>query len=668
MTRETDRYLKERIERITEKDFWSSWTGRDPVLREAVRLGGAGRRAAAYRALAGFHRENTLAEWEEVRREAAGRNATRAGRARTDSGADDVRAGVIRGWHGRVIRFGRRIDFRANFGRSGQYGFHYLGWLRPLVDRAILDGDPRDLARVVEIAGQYYAQRLGIKRRIPRLHPVYYELGSWAKVNALLPAYLALLHLGSPAARQVEALLKLFLGFGRSLLRLQCSGYRSGNWQIVGSAGLFRLGAVFPRLREAGSWRRRATQMMVAHLKRDFYADGGHKERCWSYGWMSLRGVLAFYQLGRRTGFLSPSAARTCLRVIRRAFRWYLKTVTPALVCPAYGDGDLFDSGEIRAAAARYLPAAEVEGRCAGSVCLRRSGYAVMRDGPDPDGRYLNVNFGEWGGGHTHQDLLDLNVWAFGRPLIEEVGRFGGYDNPLDSFFRSPQAHNQVVIDDAVMDRRSASGQRVRWHSSAQLDYFSACHDAYRDPLRGSPAVARVHRHILFVRGGYWLIYDVVRPLKGETIFTVSSWLHSPARFRVTGPGLARTAGRVGCAVAFAFPDELRRLETGVDLTAGEVNVPRLHPPRHHLRARKWAEVAYRGSLRFAMLLVPFRGRPPGVSVRPSTVRGAAPGLLEAFEVRTPAGRDRVVFNPARRAGLRGLASWVRGRRRVVIP
>ncbi len=650
-------YEGKHIAGISERDFWSAWSARRAGMKEAVALGSPARNGRAYLALAEHHRRSLAKEWAFVQAAAAGRNADPQVRRETFALAGDVRRGRIQGWHAQTVAFGKQIDFNGNFGQSGQYGFHYLGWLVPLVDRFLLKRDRADLDRVVDIVRQYYAQRNRIRWRIAGLDPVYYELGAYAKTRTLLPAYLALINQPGPDPADVERFLKLFLGFGRSLLRLQRTGYRAGNWQIVGCGTLFRLGAVFPDLREAARWRNRGLEIMQSHLSEDFFSDGGHKERCWSYGWMSLQGVIELYETGRRTGYLPADSQRRFLRTMRRSLSWFLKTLTPRGICPAYGDGDLTRADDILAAAEKYLP----DRRQAGlpdrdsaarlreaSVCLRPSGYAVMRDDGSKDGRYLNVNFGPTGGGHTHLDLLDFNIWAFGRPIIEEVGRFDSYDHPLNPFFRSPEAHNQIVLDHLPMHRDESKGQAVLWHSTPEMDYFSAFHDAFGHERGTGQRLARIHRHILFKRGGYWVIYDVIEPTR-ETIFTVSSYLHSPRPFRLLGPGRARVKGSPGCVICFAHPEELKRLETGVDVAAAEVTAPRLYPEQHFLRARTWAPTGYLGCLRLAMLIYPFKGKLPKVGIRPVPTRGQAAGVKEAFEIATPHGRDRVVFNRSTR-------------------
>ena len=639
------------INRIGERDFWSAWKTSHPQLGQAVRLGLAGRKAAAYRALAEFHRHELAGELEHARREAANRNAAPPQRRQTWAKADDVRAGRINGWHSQVIDFGRHIDFNADFGESGQYGFHYLSWLSPLVDRFLLGGDGADLERVVDIVRQYYGQRNTIRRRIPHLDPVYYELGSWCKVSHLLPAYCAMVAAGHGQVdpKAVEAFAKLLLGFGRSLMDIQQTQgqpvaglrglrYRPGNWQIVGAEALFCLAAVFPQLREAPRWRQAGLEIMRAHLDRDFFADGGHFERCWSYGWMSLRGVLSLYETARRHGLLSAADDREFRQAIRRGFEWFRLSLTPTGVCPGNGDGDLFDGREILAAARPYL-GRRADQPAGKSVLLGPSGYAVLRDGAAREGLYMNINFGPWGGGHTNDDLLDFNAWGLGGPLLEEVARFDSYDHPLNPFFRSPQAHNQVVIDDFDMDRRQAVGQDVVFKTGRGFDYFHAWHDAFKDRRTGIRA--RIARHVLFLHGLGWFVYDLIEPVT-EMIFTVSSWLHAVRPFRLAGERQAVVTGRPSCAIAFADSPHLRRLEAGVDVAEADVTVPRLYPERHYLRARAWGPTGYRGPLRFAMMLLPLRSGPAKLELETAF---SQPGQREEFLLTIAGRRWRIAFD-----------------------
>lgn len=163
-----DVYFKTRIETITEKDFWAAIRPNRQTCA-AVTAGLAGRRAQAYRLLGAYHARSLALEAESytasLRRQTGQPDETRRQ-------ADRVLRHEIQGWHTQVRTFGPVIDFNADFGQSGQYGFHYLGWLQPVLKQYVLGKDPKYRDEFIRIIRQYYDQRTTMIPRIPRLHPV----------------------------------------------------------------------------------------------------------------------------------------------------------------------------------------------------------------------------------------------------------------------------------------------------------------------------------------------------------------------------------------------------------------------------------------------------------------------------------------------------------------
>ncbi len=637
-----DKYLKTRIETISEKDFWSSIRPNRET-RAAVAAGLAGQRAPAYRLLGDYHARTLAAEAE-----ALGQSAHAA--ADPDAvkqAADRVMRHEIQGWHTHVRQFGPVIDFNADYGRSGQYGFHYMTWLQPVVNQYVVSGQTPYRDEFISIVKQYYAQRTDLVHRIPHLHPVYYELGARAKTQLMVPAYAYLAHDPALDSEAREALLKLILGFARSLYRLQNGGYRAGNWQIVGCQTLYGIGAAFPEFREAVRWRQRAEAIITEHAKRDFFSDGGHSERCWGYGLMSLQGMEKFYTCALRYQHLDARQRAWWSRFLQRGYRWFAATTAPGLMMLNYGDGQISSARHIIGKAERQFPALKRGPGLLGvdrsrSAILRPSGYAFMRCGDAEKAPFMSINFGKWGGGHTHQDLLDFTVWRYGQPLIEEVGRFGSYDNPLDPCFHAAESHNQVVLDHHAMDRPAHEGREVYWFSDSRVDLFSAWHQAY--------GKVRIQRQIVFFKPDAWLIYDVVTA--AEYIFQATHCLHGVRPFLSTGPGRWRLQGRPSCLVAVAHPERIRRVETGVDYDRADYgplaeSTPAYQHERHRLRLSSWQDVGSRRPITFATLLVPFSGKPPAVSLQPLPIRGDTTGQAGAFNVQLNGQRYRAIFNPA---------------------
>lgn len=639
-----DDFFKQRIVNISEQDFWNSIS---PVkgLEKAVAAGKAGKRDLAYRLLGQYHARTLAVEAEAYRKRvaAAGKDASSLERRR--EAADRVLRREISGWAGQTIRFGPVIDFNANFGRSGQYGFHYLGWLSPVLDQYVAGGEKKYRDDFITVIKQYYDQRDKLELRFSHIHPVYYELGAHAKAELFIRAYAILAGDKSLDVQGREAALKLLVGFGRSLHRMQTE-YRPGNWQIVGAQSLYHLGVAFPEFGESEAWRAKALELLKEHAEKDFFDDGGHGERCWGYGHMSLGGIAEFYKIALLHKSLDPAAQAYWRSFLKRGYQWFAASTAPGHYQLNYGDGHITPSAGIIQEALELFPELREEPGVLGidrsrSAILRPSGYAFMRTADTADSPFMSINFGNWGGGHTHQDLLDFSIWCYGQPLIEEVGRFGSYDNPLDPFFRSEAAHNQIVLETFPMNRREHRGRDVLWLATDAVDFFSGWHEAYPQ--------ARIHRQIVFVRPDYWVVFDTVRA--DEYIFQASSVLHGPKAFRVLDEGRARLEGEPSCLVVHAKAGELRRLTTQVDYSAQDftgTDQYQMASERHRLTAMKWRDVGDQKPITFATLLVPFRGgEPPDVRLTPLAVSGAGTGQAEAYTVNWKGRTDILVFNPA---------------------
>ena len=67
----------------------------------------------------------------------------------------------IQGWHKVTYKFGKKINFNADWGRSGIYGTHYLGWTEPLRIAFGQTGDLRYPECFDDIFNQWYEQHSG---------------------------------------------------------------------------------------------------------------------------------------------------------------------------------------------------------------------------------------------------------------------------------------------------------------------------------------------------------------------------------------------------------------------------------------------------------------------------------------------------------------------------
>jgi hypothetical protein len=421
---------------------------------------------------------------------------------------------------------------------------------------------------------------------------------------------------------------------------------------------------LFPEFKESHSWDATAVQRLTRQVREGYFQDGCHRERVWGYGWGTLRNLTDAHKFADRHGGLGEDD-QEFREGLRRAYRFYAKTLGPRYLQPSFGDcGRPRSAQNILEKGQELFPedtGLDLGVDRAASHFLPESGFAVMRSGDQPDSSYVNVNFGRFAGWHSHQDLLSMNFWSQGVPLLEETGRFGPYASPLDTWFRSPDAHNLVLIDGMVYDCRHAEGDQVAWESNGNVDYFSACHRAYRYHVYGPETEisnnidALVRRTIVLVKDpGYALVLDSVLDENhpGFNRAVTQIW-HGPEEFRILAPGRVRTAGKQGCLMLWLRPGSLRRLGTGCDFLEEETAELGASYNRYNLRVRRWMGLAHPGGVGFTTLIYPFTGPVPDVSIRAVPAEGGAPWRTEAVEVRGPRGMDRIILNPERMGGLK---------------
>jgi len=149
------------------------------------------------------------------------------------------------------------------------------------------------------------------------------------------------------------------------------------------------------------------------------------------------------------------------------------------------------------------------------------SGFTVMRSDWTRNALYMNINYGKWNGAHTHNDMLDFEIYAYGKALAVDAGIGLTYDDPLYiPWYKSSRAHNMATVNDLNMDRESVEGENILWSSNPLLEYFSGEHSGYK-----RMGVLQ-RRQILFVDHRYWIVLDDLKCEKGGD--TLSWYFHTP--------------------------------------------------------------------------------------------------------------------------------------------
>ena len=554
------------------------------------------------------------------------------------SRASMIMRNVFQPWGDVIVDFGAKVDFNREIGQSGKYGFHYWVWSRALILAYVNTGDQKYLAKFDGLFNQWYEQRNDITRGFPNLDVVYYELGLGMRNRMFLEYYF--LPFEQRSVQSHERMLKTFLAAGRWLYQLQrWEGYRPGNWQIHGSYMLAQLAMALPEFRESHEWLDIALQRLQEHLRQDFFPDGGHSERApKNYTQATYLSYRNLYYLLSVYHVREDLAAEIHQRM-GNTIDWWITMLTPTGEIPAINDSHrglfpvfLLKDGE------QFYGKPYVEGILKNLFGLQpgvpeptlppfvsrhmpESGFTVMRSDWTRDALYMNINYGKWSGFHTHNDLLDFEVYAFGKALAVDAGIGLTYDDPLYiPWYQSSRAHNMVTVNDRNMRREGIEGEHVLWDTTAHLEYFSADHNGY--------ASVGVHhrRQIVFVNRQYWVILDELRcEREGDTL---SWYLHSPTELMRTADGFCSERGP-GIVVQPIEGGGHFRTGTGMasstsDLTPGKTE---------QIGWISFDQITQASStMRYSILLYPFRDRsesPSCEAVSPTHVRLRWPGKVD---------------------------------------
>jgi hypothetical protein len=344
---------------------------------------------------------------------------------------------------------------------------------------------------------------------------------------------------------------------------------------------LFVAALALPHLNEGGSLLDFAVSELHRNLLTDVRPDGVHREHSTHYHMLVLRSFLGARENARRFGVEFP---REFDEHLRRACDFALHCRRPDGSIPALSDSDAGDYSDLLVLAARILDRPDYLYAASGglrgvaptsrNVSFPDGGYYVQRSGWGQDAesfrdaRYLIFDAGALGdGGHGHYDALSVEIYAHGRPLIVDPGRYTYSEHGEENWrrwFKGTAAHNTVCVDglDQTPYRRgkpkgaTARGRLVERLSASSLDVL--CGEVL------SPAYEARHvRRVFFVAGEYWLVVDELRgerPHRYDLRFHLSheAW----GQTRVESNGVNPVVRAPGLALVFGGP-HAPRLEDG---------------------------------------------------------------------------------------------------------
>lgn len=294
----------------------------------------------------------------------------------------------------------------------------------------------------------------------------------------------------------------------------------TGNWGVSETRGMGAVVAMFPEFRfepddARQDWIDLVFSRLHHHLDGDFLPDGVQFEVSPMYHALAYRNILVTYQLFAMNGIY---AGDEFLAAMVRPAEFLMHVARPDGALSPIGDSDeaayildhLESAGDVFGRDDMVYAATQGTRGTPPIETLRLfydGGFAFMRDGWGTDAasladsKYLVMTYGSNAPWHAHFDLLGIEVYAAGRPIIRDAGRYT-YSNTdgWRDYFKATSAHNTVVVDgrnQLTSARGYASGAE-----GAGFSYLEGHHKAYPG--------TRHDRRIVFVDGAYWLVADLL--------------------------------------------------------------------------------------------------------------------------------------------------------------
>ncbi len=154
------------------------------------------------------------------------------------------------------------------------------------------------------------------------------------------------------------------------------------------------------------------------------------------------------------------------------------------------------------------------------------------------------VDAGPFGSAHGHEDKLNFELFAFGKPFVVESGTYTYKYNRWHRYFESSFAHNTIVVDNRSQLRQPFEDRWTHdpatkltnvWISNDIFDYLEATYDeGYGNRKEDILTDIEHTRRILFVKPHYWILWDTV---EGHGSRSVNQLFHFPPDVHVKERG-----------------------------------------------------------------------------------------------------------------------------------
>jgi hypothetical protein len=152
------------------------------------------------------------------------------------------------------------------------------------------------------------------------------------------------------------------------------------------------------------------------------------------------------------------------------------------------------------------------------------AGQFISRSSWKENANWAFFDVGPWGMDHQHNDKLHLSIYAHGRPLLVDAGRYTYKVDEWRAYFRGSQSHNVILMNGQGQNgyEKKADSAFTDYEFNKQVDFCRGTYSSGWGNQKGKHT-----RALVSIKDKYWLVFDRVEAQEPSTITAL--WHFDPA-------------------------------------------------------------------------------------------------------------------------------------------
>jgi hypothetical protein len=289
--------------------------------------------------------------------------------------------------------------------------------------------------------------------------------------------------------------------------------FKSANHLIIEMTGLMNIGISFPEFKDAVSWLNKAENSLINEWDKQILPDGAQYELSHGYhqGVMGL--YFQFKELFEHSGRNFP---QDLYNKMEQGVNYSAYVMNPQQMALMNNDSpefslknwildkaEMFNRSDWKYIATNGKIGEKPKGLP--SSIFPWAGHFITRNNWEKEAHWSFFDVGPWGQGHQHNDKLHISLYAHGRQLLVDAGKYTYRSDEWRDYFRGSKSHNVILVNDNDQNKYdklydSAFGN---YEITKNVDFCMSTFSSGWNNHKGKHT-----RALVYIKDKYWIIFD----------------------------------------------------------------------------------------------------------------------------------------------------------------